>query len=497
MTVFEWDRWVFDSAEWRLASAAGGVVPLPNKTLELLALLLERAPGLVSKEEILSTVWRDSVVEEGNIAFHIATLRKALGQGGDTSCIETVRGRGYRFVTPVSRRGQAAEQPAPIGSQPPPAAPPARRRWRAAHVVPVAMLATLAAVMGWMWLGTPKASTRQVQGPPVTAAGSNPPNAEALALTLRARESWRQRTPPSVQQAITLYERAIAIDPSFAPAYAGLADCYNLTMSGLPVKVRAMHAKANAERALALDPNLPAAHTSRAFYLYKLEWKWDEAEAEFRRAIAADPSYALAHHWYGEMIGYFGRFDEAIAELRRALALDPESLPIMSDLAATLLRSGRLAEARDVVAAGAAINPMYHGIPSRMAEILAAEGRELESLEEAWRAAVLTGATMESIEELRAAYRTGGLPAVLRLEIARLEDEQPGRFAVPAQASFLATRYARLRDKDRTLYWIGVAIDRREDLVLHLPTYPEYDWLRDDPAFNRILARAGLKPLPR
>src|SRR5690606_26738718 len=66
--------------------------------------------------------------------------------------------------------------------------------------------------------------------------------AEALTLTLRAREQWRLRTPPSVQQAIALYERALAIDPSFAPAYAGLADCYNLTMSGLPVEVRAVNA---------------------------------------------------------------------------------------------------------------------------------------------------------------------------------------------------------------------------------------------------------------
>lgn len=492
MTVFEWDGWVFDPAEWRLANAAGDAVTLPNKTLDLLALLLDRAPGLVSKEEILSTVWRGAVVEEGNIAFHIAMLRKALGQATEASCIETVRGRGYRFAAPVRRRDRAVEPPASASQQSAPPIPAPARRWRPAHVLPVVVLAALAGVMGWLSLAAPPALTREAP-PPVTAA----PNAEAVALTERARESWRLRTPPSVQQAITLYQRAIALDPSFAPAYAGLADCYNLTMSGLPVPLRAANAKANAERALALDPGLAAAHTSLAFYQYKFEWKWAEAESEFRRAIAADPSYALAHHWYGEMIGYLGRFDEAIAELRRALALDTGSLPIMSDLAAVLLRAGRVAEARDVLAAGAAINPMYHGIPLRMAEVLAAEGRERESLEEAWRAAVLTGATMESIGELREAYRTGGLPAVLRVEIARLEGDQPGRFAVPAQATFLAGRYARLRDREKTLHWIGVAIDRREDIVLHLPTYPEYDWLRDDPAFDRILARAGLKPLPR
>ncbi|MEX2663352.1 MAG: winged helix-turn-helix domain-containing protein, partial [Vicinamibacterales bacterium] len=112
MTIFDWDRWAFDPAEWRLTGAASGVVSLPNKTLELLALLLDRAPGLVSKDQILGIVWRDAAVEEGNIAFHIAMLRKTLDAQGDTSCIETVRGRGYRFVAPVTRRLHVVEPPA-------------------------------------------------------------------------------------------------------------------------------------------------------------------------------------------------------------------------------------------------------------------------------------------------------------------------------------------------------------------------------------------------
>ena len=66
-----------------------------------------------------------------------------------------------------------------------------------------------------------------------------------------------------------------------------------------------------------------------------------------------------------------------------------------------------------------------------------------------------------------------------------------------AQATFLASKYAQLGDRDKALQWIGMAIDRREDIVLHLPTYPEYDWLRDDPEFVRALARAGLTPVPR
>ena len=625
MKRFEWGGWQFEPREWRLVSPAAGVVSLPNKSLDLLALLLERAPRLVPKDQILSSVWPDSVVEEGNIAFHIAILRKTLDQPGNgPSCIETVRGRGYRFIAQVevvdtSSGGlwlsDVAEPApaAPVAKTGEPVTPPqlpspeavtprVRRSRLSIGVGPAAALALAVSILGWVTLsgldaqvhgvlvlparaadqstldgiaGTiaarlgnetrldartgqwasptegPIDAGRRLQaetvltttveqaedrwlvraeltrvrdghrlwnwvfdapgdrsalpavisarvsaglarhlGEPAPARAAASP--EALALTLRGREAWALRTPPSVQQAIEYFERAIAVDPSYAPAYAGLADCYNLTMSGLPVEVRAANAKANAERALALDPRLAEAHTSLAFALYKFDWRWQDSEAEFRRAIAIDPSYALAHHWYGELLAYLGRFDESIAELERALTLTPNSLPVMVDLVGPLLRSGRIAGARALVEKGAAINPTFHSIPRRMAEILAAEGRERESLEEEWRTLVLTGATLESIEELRAAYRSGGRAAVLRIEIARLEEGGPGRFEVPARATFLAGKYARLGDREKALSWIATAIDRREDIALHLPTYPEYDWLREDPEFKRQLARLGL-----
>lgn len=95
--AYQWGKWRFEPSESRLLRD-GVVVPLPAKTLDLLATLLNRAPRLVTKEEILAAVWADAVVEEGNIAFHVAALRKLLDEGSDVSAIETVRGRGYRFV---------------------------------------------------------------------------------------------------------------------------------------------------------------------------------------------------------------------------------------------------------------------------------------------------------------------------------------------------------------------------------------------------------------
>lgn len=98
--AYVWDEWRFEPTECRLIRD-GNIVPLPAKTLDLLSTLLRRAPRLVTKEEILAAVWRDASVEEGNIAFHVAALRKVLDQDDRPSAIETVRGRGYRFVHDV------------------------------------------------------------------------------------------------------------------------------------------------------------------------------------------------------------------------------------------------------------------------------------------------------------------------------------------------------------------------------------------------------------
>lgn len=135
--TYSWGNWIFDTAAWRLIHATTGPAALQNRTLDLLALLLERAPGLVTKADILEVVWGDSVVEEGNVAFHIAALRRTLDTSGE-SCIQTVRGRGYRFAEPVTRLGVEGEGVARVPDVAS-GAPPRRVRflWIAALLVGV------------------------------------------------------------------------------------------------------------------------------------------------------------------------------------------------------------------------------------------------------------------------------------------------------------------------------------------------------------------------
>ena len=134
--AYQWGEWRFEPSESRLLRG-GVIVALPAKTLDLLATLLNRAPRLVTKEEILATVWTDAMVEEGNIAFHVAALRKVLDEGSETSAIETVRGRGYRFVHELSihqlpptenLRRDAVERALAEAGLPPTAAPIAADR---------------------------------------------------------------------------------------------------------------------------------------------------------------------------------------------------------------------------------------------------------------------------------------------------------------------------------------------------------------------------------
>lgn len=152
-------------------------------------------------------------------------------------------------------------------------------------------------------------------------------NVEAYQLYLKGRYYWAKRTPEWVRKAIVSFEQAARLDPNYALAYAGLADSYALTASGLVPKERMPKAKAAAERALHIDESLAEAHTSLAFILYKFEWNWLEAENHFRRAVQLNPNYALAHHWFGECLGLMGRFDEGLAELKEAERLDPLSSP--------------------------------------------------------------------------------------------------------------------------------------------------------------------------
>lgn len=172
-------------------------------------------------------------------------------------------------------------------------------------------------------------------------------NSRAMDAYLTGRYYWNQRSLAGLQKAIAAFQQAIAIDPKFASAYAGLADSYDLmTDRGVMRSDEAFQlAKENARIAIALSPDSAQAYNALAFATYRQDWDFQTAESEFKKAIELNPSEAAAHQWYGEFLGDLRRFDESLAELRKANELDPLSPMTGCDLADGYLHAGRYAEA--------------------------------------------------------------------------------------------------------------------------------------------------------
>src|SRR6266545_2420343 len=164
-------------------------------------------------------------------------------------------------------------------------------------------------------------------------ARARPVRAEAYQDYLKGRFFWYRRTEAALRQALGYFQKAIAADPGYAPAYSGLADSYSSLgassiVGGLPPRQAMPQAKAAALKALQIDGTLAEAHTSLAMVHLLYDWDLAACEKEFRRAIELDPNYTTAHHWYSHCLLPLGRTEESLAESKRALELEPLQLVV-------------------------------------------------------------------------------------------------------------------------------------------------------------------------
>ena len=173
-------------------------------------------------------------------------------------------------------------------------------------------------------------------------------NPEAYRLYLQGRFYWNKRTGPDLKKSIEYFDQAIALDPAYAQAYSGLGDVYTVIVSytaDLRPDETFPKARAAAQKALEIDPDLAEPHVTLAEVLHDYDWKHAEAEKEYKRAIEIDPNYPYAHQGYGRYLSHMGRFDEGIAELKRALELDPLSPTINSHLSMAYMSAHRYDDA--------------------------------------------------------------------------------------------------------------------------------------------------------
>lgn len=331
-------------------------------------------------------------------------------------------------------------------------------------------------------LGRPKAITRadSVQSAHAFAAYDS---------YLKGQYFLNKRAVPDIERAIRYFQAATATDPSYARAYAALADANSLLAgySALPPQTIIAEARASALRALQLDPSLAEAHTAFALIVQNHDWDWQRAEQEFRRAIELNPNYATAHHWYAEHLMWRGRFDEALRESERARRLDPLSLIIAADNGAILYFARQYDRAIEKWQSILQIEPDFqraHFIVSAYVE----KGMFAEALAdmERQRPRLSPPVYWSSI-----AYISGRAGRAPQARAALRELLQSSRRR-PVQAAFIAGAYLGLGDKDQALAWLERAYAERSNDLVSLKVNPVYDPLRADPRFQRLLERVGL-----
>ncbi len=320
-------------------------------------------------------------------------------------------------------------------------------------------------------------------------------NAEAYQLYLKGRYHWNRRTEEGLKKGIQYFEQAIAKDPGYALAYAGLADCNALFgcggYAGLAEKEAMSKASAAAGTAREIDDTLAEAHTSVAFVKFRFEWNWPEAESEFKRAIELNPKYPTARHWYATYLMAMGRSEEAFAEIKRAQELDPLSLTISAGVGRLLGVARQYDRAIEQLQKTIEMDPNFVRARFDLGLMYAESGRYDEALAEFQSAINVSGSTIEILPALGFTY---GLAGKRTEALKVLEDlnEQSKRRHV--SAFLIAVVYIGLGEKNQALDWLEKAREEHNNSLPFLNVDPLFDSLRSDARFQDLLRRIGLPP---
>ena len=310
-----------------------------------------------------------------------------------------------------------------------------------------------------------------------SAAASEPePAPDAYDFYLRGQYFLNKRTDVDLRRAASFFEQSVQRDSGFARAWAALADADVLGAVYTIGPPQELVARARA-----------AAHKALALIVQNHDWDWQTAEREFRRAIALNPNYATAHHWYAEHLMWRGRFDEALQESERALLLDPLSLIIAADNGAILYYARRYDRAIRRLRSVRAVDPTL----SRaylLVSVYADHGMLDQALaeEERWRPIIPAAVHWSALAYI---YGRNGRPEDARhaiQELARTGEHER------LQARVFAWSYAGVGDREQTLAWLEKAYGEHSGELVSLKVSPAYDFLRTDPRFQRLLEQVGL-----
>ena len=324
-------------------------------------------------------------------------------------------------------------------------------------------------------------------------AVTRPINAGAFEDYLKGRYYWGKRSQDGLDKAIHYFQSATEKDPTYALAYAGLADCYGILGAAIvgtvPTSEVAPKAKAAAKRAVELDPTLAETQTALATVQFNDDWNWKAAETGFRHAIQLNPSYATAHQRYSLYLIAMGRTEESLVEMNRARSLDPLSLSVNFSLGWRLYMARQYDQAISQLLNTIEMDPTYLLAHIVLGQCYEQEGKYSEAVTELHKAALLSPDSPPVLAALGHAYAAAGKRAEALQMLEQLKSLSARRYVSPF---YLALLYIGLGDHEQAIAWLDRGYDDRSNNMIFLNVVPQFDSLRTEPRFQDLRHRIGL-----
>jgi serine/threonine protein kinase/tetratricopeptide (TPR) repeat protein len=316
-------------------------------------------------------------------------------------------------------------------------------------------------------------------------------DAEAYRLYLKGRHHWNRWTEDGFYKAIEYFQQAVEKDPAYALAYTGLADSYVLLgwNSYLAPKDAFPKGKMAAMQALRLDPDLGEAHTPLAAVLWLHDWQWQEAQMEFERSLALNPTYPTANHWYAEYLMTMGRHAEAIERNKKSQELDPLSLIISGAIGWAFYMARRYDDALEQLRRTVELDPNYPVTYWILGLLLRKMGRHELAIAEGEKGVKLSGGSPMMNAALAQTFATAGR----RKEAIQILDDLTNltkqKYVAPY---FFAGIHIGLGEDDRAIEYLEKSYEEHSHWLIYLHIDPSMDGLRSNPRFQGLSRRVGL-----
>ena len=313
---------------------------------------------------------------------------------------------------------------------------------------------------------------------------------EAYELYLKGRYFWWQFSEPGLAKALDYFEQALQRDPTYALAYAGLADYYGVLASNFARPKEAWpKSRAAAEKALGLDESLAEPHAALGAYHLMHAWDWSAAERELKRALQLNPGCATAYDVYSYYLDATGRLDDAVAAMKEALKLDPLNAVIESDLGLAYYYARRFDLAAEHQRKAIEFSPAFPSAYGVLGMALVQQGKRTEAVDLMKKAVEAGDGAPQFVAMLGYAYAAAGKRAEAEETLRRLDELSGTRFVNPLD---VAQVHAALGDKDRAFQWLSRAVEERSGWLIQIKVEPIYDPIRSDPRFADIVKQVGL-----